>query len=63
MVEALAVMVRNERGGGRFGRDSGRQERCTMQLVQIVAMNVKFRSNQEMEDQFIVTIVSKTDKN
>jgi len=35
-------------------------ERCTKQLVEIVAMNVKYHSNQEMLDQFIAQTVSKT---
>ena len=37
-------------------------ERCTKQLVEIVAMNVKYHSNQKMVDQFIVQTVSKTIK-
>jgi hypothetical protein len=37
-------------------------ERCTKQLVEIVAMNVKYHSNQEIVDQFIAQTVSKTIK-
>ena len=37
-------------------------ERCTKQLVEIVAMNVKYHSNQEIIDQFIAQTASKTIK-
>jgi len=36
--------------------------KCTKQLVEIVAMNVKYHSNQKITDQFIVQTVSKTIK-